>query len=723
MLHTRVREWVSFPIAVICALGAVGIYPMVARHLFDSDTSFSSTPLHINLIRFVLFSLLLTVPAAWVKWGFAHTNNWLYSHRFLIGASLVAGAVILNISGSSLGVWNAFLGKSQFQDVVFGTPRVLRSDEYAVNTPFWFAQEYNNYAQYNDIIGNRAADMYLIKDAPVWVVGELFRPFHWGFLLFGSERGLAFYWSARQVALFLASLEFFSMSTSEFPTKDNRTLALIGAMLVSFAPIIQWWYAVNGLVEMLVAAFVALVLFDKYLKTHEMMKRLAYLLIILLCAGMYLFTFYPAWQVPLAFVIMIFVVWEISRSWGNIRMTLGDTLLAVCGTLIFALIAGYTLVQSLPTIKATMSTVYPGHRVSQGGGFPFSRLLSTPLSLFFSNNYFGSSYESVTNATEASQFVDLFPLGIVLAIVCMVFRKKVNKLNLTLIFFEIFFVVYMRFGFPKWLAVLSLLSWSTSGRVVVAAGTINILLLIRAAAEFRSIEVKSPRLLGGAITATISIIVVISSLRVYPSYAGTAVLCSVFIATAVMTYALVGVGRAHSLVSTITVIGLLGAGMWVNPIQYGSRPLTAQPLVKQAQAIDYADGSGLWITDGADSSKMAQLLVANGIRTSNALAVTPNSKMWKVLDPSGKYKESYNRYAFISVDIESSTSKSQLVQVDAPDAITLHLNAEQLLSLGITHVLSTKDLAKIGIDGGSSFNQVGKQIDGHYVFALVQLEK
>jgi hypothetical protein len=300
----------------------------------------------------------------------------------------------------------------------------------------------------------------------------------------------------------------------------------------------------------------------------------------------------------------------------------------------------------------------------------------------------------------------------------MVLRKRVSKLNLTLIFFEIFFVVYMRFGFPKWLSVLSLLSWSTSGRVVVAAGVINILLLIRAVAEFRSIEVKCSRLLGGVITATISIIVVISSTRAYPSYAGAAVLCSAFVATAVMTYALVGVGRARSLVSTIAAIGLLGAGMWVNPIQYGAQPLTAQPLIKQAQAIDYASkgGGGLWITVGSDSSRIAQLLVANGLKTINALSVTPNMKIWKTLDPEGQFANDYNRYAYISVDIlDEKDTNTPLVHIDTLDAITLHLKPEQLKKLGINFVLSTDDLAR---RDAKNFAPTGEEIDGHTVYSL-----
>ena len=78
-------------------------------------------------------------------------------------------------------------------DVVWGTPRIMRTDEYVVGTPLAFSQRYSGYSYFNDLFGNKPADMFIVKDAPVLALAELFRPFHWGYILFGSSRGLAFY--------------------------------------------------------------------------------------------------------------------------------------------------------------------------------------------------------------------------------------------------------------------------------------------------------------------------------------------------------------------------------------------------------------------------------------------------------------------------------------------------------------------------------------------------
>ena len=93
-------------------------------------------------------------------------------------------------------------------DVVWGTPHNANRRICGGHSSGFFAK-LPGYSYFNDLFGNKLADMFIVKDAPVLALAELFRPFHWGYILFGSSRGLAFYWSARLVVLFLAAYEFF----------------------------------------------------------------------------------------------------------------------------------------------------------------------------------------------------------------------------------------------------------------------------------------------------------------------------------------------------------------------------------------------------------------------------------------------------------------------------------------------------------------------------------
>ncbi|MCI2182207.1 MAG: hypothetical protein LKK52_05700, partial [Bifidobacterium psychraerophilum] len=367
-------------LAVCTAFGAsavVLIYPVASKYLFHTELA-DPQSLYILAIRWILVAPVCALLFSWWVFGWHKVNDFLHRRRFLIGALIIALFVILNINNSSLGYWDVILGKPAGNGLVFGTPRSIRSDEFIVNTPLAFSQRYNGYAYFSTLFGNRTTDMFIIKDAPVWTAAEIFRPFHWGYLLLGSERGLAFYSSARLVVLFLVSYQFFLLITKSGgqqnelgesqPAREHRGLSLIGAALVACAPVVQWWYAVNGLVEMIIATFLSVLLFSLYLRTHQGWKRFALGLGIMLCAGMFILTLYPAWQIPLIFILLILVAWLIVTHWGTIAMRPWDWASVVVTLLVFSALLLTVLRSSLPTIQATMNTVYPGSRESNGGG-------------------------------------------------------------------------------------------------------------------------------------------------------------------------------------------------------------------------------------------------------------------------------------------------------------------------------------------------------------------
>ena len=73
------------------------------------------------------------------------------------------------------------------------------------------------------------------------------------------------------IALFLATFEFAMLITNK-----NKKLSLIVTMLITFSPLVHWWFAVNNLVEMIVFAEIAIVLIDKYLLESNFKKRIFY---------------------------------------------------------------------------------------------------------------------------------------------------------------------------------------------------------------------------------------------------------------------------------------------------------------------------------------------------------------------------------------------------------------------------------------------------------------
>ncbi|MBW3079652.1 hypothetical protein KIH76_10695 [Bifidobacterium sp. 81T8] len=684
-------------------------------HLDSIDTTRS-----VVIIRFLWFAMPVSLLCFLLFCGPRRTGEWLHRYRWAIGAALIAVAVLLNVSGSSLGMWDDWLGHDMSQGVVWGTPRSIRSDEYIVGTPLAFSQAYNDYGYFNALFGNKSADMFIIKDAPVITWAEIFRPFHWGYLVFGSARGLAFYWSARLVVLFLTAYEFFLCIVNErvdgvrSEQVKHKGVACLGASLITFAPLTQWWFAVNSLPEMLIAVFTAIVCFDRYLLDPRSSRRAAYLAVICGCAGMYVLSLYPAWQITLGYVLVMLIAFTIVRRWSHIRICAVDIVVIMGELLLFAGIMATVVVLSFDTIQSTMSTVYPGSRKSVGGGYQWPQLLSSTATLMLPFKEFVVKKGVALNTVEISLFVDLFPIGIVLSVINMVRVRKADVLSILLIVVVTILAVFMCVGFPLWLSSALMLTAVPSGRAMVAFGVANIILLVRAVAQRQwHLPAVWIILIGIAYTAAD----IWGAHRVYSVYMDLPA-CLVCLALCVMLAMSVlphqVAVRSVAMIASVAV--LFVSGMSVNPVQHGTAPLTGQPMVAQVRSVQQND-PGMWVTDGTDSAILANLLVANGIRTLNALEVTPDMGTWRKLDPDGAQEKIYNRYAYISVNLEQDAQ--QTFQLISPDMYLLRVSPAQLKSLGVSYILTDKDLTAQRFDG-YAFEQVGQTIDGRTPYRIVK---
>ena len=709
-------------LAVVAALAMTGVvsYPSIARILFRLDPeTITATPLH-NMSRFLVFALMASPVVFCCVFGYHRVGQWLHRNRFWIGAALIVAAVALDLNGSSLGAWRLWFGQNQLpSETIFGVPRATRTDEYAVGTPLAFAQSYVGYPYFNHNLGNRATDMFLIKDAPVWTPAEVFRPFHWGYLLLGSSRGLAFYWSARLVALFLASYQFMLMITRKTGVADRRRgLSAIGACLIAFSPMVQWWYAVNALPEMLIAVFTSIVLFDRYLKDRNSWHRLGCLTVILLCAGMFILTLYPAWQIPLGYLLLALIIWVIGRNRHIIRFSWVDVLAIVLALAVFAALMGSVLVQSRDTIASVLNTAYPGQRVSTGGKFDYRVFFAGTAGLLFPLRVFPlGGLDMFANPSEAALFVDLFPLGIVLAIVNLFVERKRDWLSVLLMAVVAFFSLFVLVGFPEQLSRLLFLTSVTSKRAYMIIGLSNVLLLVRALSQ-RSWHLRLPVVLIIAIAYAGA-----SMMIVRPAFPPlfTPATCAVVgvISAFIMTTLLVRAGRLRSVLVPLAVFGLVASGSLVNPVQYSAGTMTSQPSVQQVVSAQKRK-PGLWVVDGVNSEMVANLLAANGVRTLNTVSVTPALKRWKEIDPTGAYGELYNRYAFVRMHVVGKHEKNVPVfQLRATDSLQVNITPSELVRLGVDYVMSLQALETVR-DSAWHFEPFGKKLQGYTLYRLTE---
>ena len=181
--------------------------------------------------------------------------DWFYKYRYLIMFIIFCFCILFKISGSSIGCWDSIINTNN-SDFTLGLNRGVRSDEWATFTPMLFGQVANGFRYFNTAFRATSTDVFMVYALPVKYIFQIFRPFLLGFIIFGAERGLSFFWCGRLIALFLVSLDFFMILT-----KKNKLLSFVGSFMILFAPIIQWWFAVNGIAELFIFGELIIIMF------------------------------------------------------------------------------------------------------------------------------------------------------------------------------------------------------------------------------------------------------------------------------------------------------------------------------------------------------------------------------------------------------------------------------------------------------------------------------
>lgn len=688
----------------------------------------------------------------------------LHRWRWGIGGCFIAFCTIFKLSGSSINSFYIWYGAdSPMRNVVLGWPRTPRTDEFAVNTLFAFSQIENAFQQNNLLLGGVApTDVAVIKDAPVLGIVELFRPFQWGYLVFGAERGLAFYWSSRLAILFLVGYEFFRLVSRVSEQKENRVLAVVGSALVTFSPLTQWWFAVNNIVEMLVAVFGSIVCFHRYLSNHRTFIRCLWGLAICECAGMFIWSLYPAWQVPLLWVILILAIWVMKEHWGKIHMTRADWIVAACLVVAFAVLSSAVAYLSRDTILAMLNTSYPGARRSQGGDHTLIMRMFGDI-----GSQMGINNPDIP-AVEYSRMLDFFPLGIVIVVINFIFNnknRKIDWLSLALGVVSVIMFIFIVIGLPLWLAGVTLLNMSVPNRLFFVFGVVNVILLIRAI----STRTWSLKLSGSVFTAFV-FAVLNTCLAVY-SYGdflalprsrdicyvllmfaesfAMGMLCTTnFHGLRTKAMAMVAKDDSHAIedgsedlvnagmksglraqritvkASAVVIIAIVGIfGGAINPVQYGASAVSAQPAIAALQRLT-SNGRGMVAAvsdDGAPmSSMLADLIAANGIPAVNTVQVTPRWGLWEKLDPHGECYRKYNRYAFINISATDEKSPlKERTENPTGDQVHVKLTAAELHSVGVTYVISNDDLSQYH-DGEYRYEQVSDKFGPLCIWKVVR---
>lgn len=606
-----------------------------------------------------------------------------------------------------MGCWKLFLGDGE-SGIRLGEPRVWRSDEWGTLTPLCFRQQYNTlgaYNRYSQTLGSILTDNMLVYGQPSWDILTLFRSFYWGYLFFGSERGLSWFWCSRLIVLFLSWFELGMLITD-----GQKKISVMLSVCVSFAPFLQWWFAINGLVEMLIYG-ACFVLGSNYLVSRAFNPRkIAVAVGMAVCAVGYVLTFYPTWMVPVAWGFVPLFLWVVIWKFNRKVLRRVDV---VPWLLIFVITAaGLTVlaVTSWDVIKAELNSVYPGNAPSSSGGTGLWWMMKYPISLV-------SRFSMNELIVENSSIICFAPAGFILALWVIIKEKKKDPLLILLLVMNLFLAWYYCVGIPKWLAKMLLLSFVNSNRGPQVLGFLRLTLFVRAVA----LKEKAPKRWLAALAAVISSAVPMRLALGFTKYEPGGLRYEYFdtaekivVVWAILAVVFYLLYRARKSKYTMAVLGVctvvLASSIWINPVAKGVPEITKSETMQQIRDLVKEDPQAIWLV--ADMAYPATNIPAMaGADCLNTTQTYPQKTRWEMLDPEGEYEDIYNRYCHIRASLGSKT----MLELVSTDYVEVTLSPEDLKKLNIRYIVSTNDFdEKIAAGTTNIFTDSGIEFQKYY---------
>lgn len=631
----------------------------------------------------------------------------IYEYRFVLSFLLLIMLVSFKISGSSMGCWKLFLGDGE-SGIRLGEPRVWRSDEWGTLTPLCFRQQYNtlgSYNRYSQTLGSILTDNMLVYGQPSWDILTLFRPFYWGYLFFGSERGLSWFWCSRLIVLFLSWFELGMLITD-----GQKKLSVMLSICVSFAPFLQWWFAINGLVEMLIYG-ACFVLGSNYLVSRAFNPRkIAVAVGMAVCAVGYVLTFYPTWMVPVAWGFVPLFLWVVIWNFDRKVLRRVDV---VPWLLIFVITAaGLTVlaVTSWDVIKAELNSVYPGNAPSSSGGTGLWWMMKYPISLV-------SRFSMNELIVENSSIICFAPAGFILALWVIIKEKKKDPLLIFLLGMNLFLAWYYCVGIPKWLAKMLLLSFVNSNRGPQVLGFLRLTLFVRAVA----LKEKAPKRWLAALAAVISSAVPMRLALGFTKYEPGGLRYEYFdtaekivVVWAILAVVFYLLYQARKSKYTMAVLGVcavvLASSIWINPVAKGVPEITKSETMQQIRDLVKEDPKAIWLV--VDMAYPATNIPAMaGADCLNTTQTYPQKTRWEMLDQEGEYEDIYNRYCHIRASLGNKT----MLELVSTDYVEVTLSPEDLKKLNIRYIVSTNDFdEKIAAGTTNIFTESGIEFQKYY---------
>lgn len=558
----------------------------------------------------------------------------------------------------------------QDPDLLVGSPRPIRSDEWAIGTTLSVGQTADGFDP-QPWVGLTPTDLSVVSySAPQRALVMLLKPETWGYFVLGPDRGLAWAWWFPWVAAGIALYALLLLLTG------RPGLSMGMASLGVITPYAAWWTSPSP--NLFIAfALSALTLFLLAVRARSVPGRIGLSVSAGYFATALALTLYPPWVLSVAMVVAALFLGLLIDS----RTPLRTLVVPFCLTGGFiAVVGGWWFVGASEDLQVIANTIYPGQRVSGPGEARLDGLLSA-----YANPYTAltDAQPALSNQSEISAMWLALPL-IALLLPLLISTPAVKRQGrqsgwrmgywtvgaLTAVFAVQLGWALFR-AFPEPLARVLLLTRLPGNRVPLALG-LALLLLVTALNQLGlgSVRPRWPWVAGlfGALLSGLA--AVWSAQRLYPGidakWLVVVLLGAVVVAGALLSVAL---DRGIRIALPVAVVYVALSVSLVNPLYRGLGPLREDPVSLYALDAARQDPGSRAIALGG--RELNALVRGGGMQVLSGTTFYPNEQFWQAVLPQDPgLWNNYRNYEW-SYDSRADPITGT---VTAPDAALLQVN-------------------------------------------------
>lgn len=634
-------------------------------------------------------------------------SRWAWSFPALV-VLLVVALGLAGLSGSSLGIYAMEAGATESEaGVLAGPPRMIRTDEWNVRTPWVLRQaELGLPATVAGGVGTH--DMALLSDLPTAGWELILRPHTAWYFFLGVERAFSLeWWSFYAVQL----LGVFSLLVA---ITKRPFLAALSASMMTLSPATQWWAAPGTFTTVgYGSAAMACMLFAYQASTRKGRVALSFAAGYLSAA--FLVTLYIPWQVgtvlvvgPVGISALAVAVFASEDRRAAVRrlLVVGGITVGVAGCLSCAFAIAHR-----ETIGTIASTVYPGSNpAAEGGKINLSVLLSATFDYFSSQKPF-VGVNGTNQSENSSALVLVLPVSLACILLFVMGRFQRHPSAGPLLGCLVGGAVmasWMLLPIPAWIGRFALLTRVTPSRLFLPlglAGVVALALLINYQAMSRC---RIPRWIGVTSAAVFAAAQAWGATKY--TVEGRPVdlrLAAVFILI-VTTGVILALGRRPAAGLVVLALFTFWQASMINPFQRGVEPLTATPLRKAIDAVRVRDQGGGWVAFSGDRV-VKGTLTASGANNLSGVSPYPDADSWRILDPESDDEDVWNRYAHVSflpghpgqaATFELTFADSFTITVDPCSAALEQLGVRFMVAQGFELHTCVRPLARVAHGDG-----------------------